>query len=61
MVREQLTKGLNIRISPGEMAMLDALSEVTGLSKGAMVRQLIRREHDALIGQKARPKPKRKR
>lgn len=61
MVREQLTKGLNIRISPGEMAMLDALSEVTGLSKGAMVRQLIRREHEARIGQKARLKPKRKR
>lgn len=48
MPREQLTKGLNLRISPGEMTMLDELSEATGLTKGAVVRQLIRRERAKL-------------
>jgi predicted DNA-binding protein len=50
MVREQLSKGLNLRISPTEMEMLDALSEATGLPKGGVVRQLIRREHQQVIG-----------
>jgi predicted DNA-binding protein len=50
MVREQLTKGLNLRISPTEMEMLDALSEATGLPKGAVVRQLIRKEYQQVVG-----------
>ena len=60
MVREQLTKGLNLRISPTEMEMLDALSEATGLPKGAVVRQLIRREHQQVIGEAPRPVKRKK-
>jgi uncharacterized protein (DUF1778 family) len=61
MKREALTKGLNLRIAPSEMAMLDDLAAVTGLTKGAWVRQAIRREHAATVGQAPRVvSPKRK-
>jgi predicted DNA-binding protein len=60
MVREQLTKGLNLRISPTEMEMLDALSEATGLPKGAIVRQLIRKEHAQVIGEAPRATKRKK-
>jgi hypothetical protein len=52
MVQEKLNKGLNLRISPSEMTMLDELSDAIGLPKGAIVRQLIRREHAAKFGEK---------
>jgi predicted DNA-binding protein len=56
MKREALTKGLNLRIAPSEMAMLDDLAAHTGLTKGAVVRQLIRREHKATVGEAPRAK-----
>jgi len=61
MKREALTKGLNLRIAPSEMAMLDDLAATTGLTKGAVVRQLIRREHRETVGEAPRVQPKRKR
>lgn len=61
MKREALTKGLNLRIAPSEMAMLDDLSAVTGLTKGAWVRQAIRREHHLVVGQAPRVVRPRKR
>ena len=63
MVREQLTKVVNLRISPTEFEMLERLSEDTGLPMSAVVRQLVRKEFAANHGDdalKPRPKPKRK-
>jgi len=60
MKREALTKGLNLRIAPSEMAMLDDLAAVTGLTKGAVVRQLIRKEHKSAVGDAPRVVRKRK-
>jgi hypothetical protein len=61
MKREALTKGLNLRIAPSEMAMLDDLAAHTGLTKGAVVRQLIRKEHRAAVGDAPRVTPSTKR
>jgi hypothetical protein len=67
MVREQLTKVVNLRISPSEFQMLEQLSEDTGLPMSAVVRQLVRKEHGAKYGEATskpsrakQPKPKRK-
>jgi hypothetical protein len=67
MVREQLTKVVNLRISPSEFQMLERLSEDTGLPMSAVVRQLVRKEHGARYGETTsapvhakRLKPKRK-
>ena len=64
MVREQLTKVVNLRISPSEFQMLEQLSEDTGLPMSAVVRQLVRKEHAAKYGEtpepsRAKRKPKR--
>lgn len=60
MVREQLTKVLNIRIAPSEHKMLDRLAGDVGLTMGALIRQLVRQEHAAKYGEgsskPARPK-----
>ena len=63
MVREQLSKVLNIRIAPSELAMLDRLAEADGLPMAALIRQLVRREHAARFGEaESKPaRPKRKR
>jgi hypothetical protein len=58
MVREQLSKVLNIRIAPGELAMLERLAEADGLPMAALIRQLVRREHAARFGDDL-PKPAR--
>jgi tRNA A37 threonylcarbamoyladenosine dehydratase len=50
MVREQLTKVLNMRISPTEFEMLEKLSETEGLPMAAIIRQLVRKEFAAKHG-----------
>jgi hypothetical protein len=50
MVREQLTKVLNIRIAPSEFDMLEKLSEESGLPMAAILRQLVRQEFEAKHG-----------
>jgi hypothetical protein len=61
MVREQLTKVLNLRISPREHEMLDRLAGAVGLTMGALIRQLIRGEHAAKFGDDPSPAPRTKR
>jgi hypothetical protein len=50
MVREQLTKVINLRISPSELEMLEQLSEESGLPMSGVLRQLLRKDHAAKFG-----------
>jgi DNA-binding MarR family transcriptional regulator len=49
-----------IMLSDEELRMVKELAEQIGVSGSDVVRQLIRREHAATIGESSRPKPKRK-
>jgi len=61
MAPEQKTEAFLIRLGRTEDKMLRELSDQTGLTRADVVRQLIRREHAATIGQApSKPKPKRK-
>jgi uncharacterized protein (DUF1778 family) len=50
------TQRLDLRISPEEMSMLEALAEVRGLTVSDIVRTLIRREHRNEFGQDGKVK-----
>jgi len=50
-------KQLNIRLSPEESARLEAVAEHYSLSAAAVLRMLVKREHDSLFGiEKKKPK-----
>ncbi|HKY39246.1 MAG TPA: hypothetical protein VJN18_25085 [Polyangiaceae bacterium] len=50
-------KQLNVRLSPEEAARLEAVAEHYSLSAAAVLRMLVKREHDALFGvEKKKPK-----
>ncbi len=51
----------NVRMSDAELAMLQALAELTGLSASDVVRQLVRREHAEKIDAAPAEKKKAKR
>jgi len=42
-------KQLNIRLSPEEAARLEAVAEHYSLSAAAVLRMLVKREHDSLV------------
>ncbi|MEO7032742.1 MAG: hypothetical protein ABI548_02840 [Polyangiaceae bacterium] len=42
-------KQLNIRLSPEEAARLEAIAEHYSLSAAAVLRMLVKREHDTLV------------
>jgi hypothetical protein len=63
MAPEPKTEAFLLRMGPTETRMLAELSDKSGLTRADVIRQLIRREHAAVIGEGAgpkRPKPKRK-
>jgi hypothetical protein len=62
MAPEPKTGGFYMRMGETEDRMLEELSERIGLSRADVIRQLIRREHTQVFGDKprAKPKPKRK-
>lgn len=50
-------KQLNIRMSPEEAQRLDAVAEHYSLSAAAVLRMLVKREHDSLFAaEKKKPK-----
>jgi predicted DNA-binding protein len=50
-------KQLNIRLSPEESQRLEAVAEHYSLSAAAVLRMLVKREHDSLFGiEKKKPK-----
>lgn len=60
MVKEQQTERMNLRLTPSEVEMLQALSEVTGMTMTNVIRQAVRREYSERFGSTApKPKPKR--
>jgi hypothetical protein len=63
MAPEPKTGAFFLRMAETENRMLLELSEHTGLNRADVIRQLIRREYAAVLGDKPapkRPKPKRK-
>src|SRR5690349_5856382 len=61
MPKEQQTERVGMRFTPSEVAMLEALSEATGLTMSNVVRQAVRREYAERFGSaapKSKPKPK---
>jgi hypothetical protein len=59
MVSEPKDQTLLVRLSATEAQMLTDLSESTGTSRAAVLRQLLRREHAKVIGPAKPKKPKR--
>jgi hypothetical protein len=60
MASEPKTDSFLMRMAPTETRMLLELSEKVGLNKSDVIRQLVRREHAKIIGDKPRAKkPKR--
>ena len=52
---------LNVRVSEAERRMIAELSDELGISQAGLVRQWIRREHEARFGTPPPPKKRRKR
>lgn len=62
MVKEQQTERMNLRLTPSEVEMVQALSEATGLTMTNVIRQAVRREYAERFGPAApKPKPKKRR
>ncbi len=59
MSPEQKSESFLLRMGPTEVQMLQELSDKSGLTRSDVVRQLIRREHAAVLG--VEPTKKRKR
>ena len=58
MAPTERTHKLTVRVAASELVMVNALADHAGLSASDIVRQLIRREHDTVLGKS--PKPTRK-
>ena len=61
MAAEPKSEVFLFRMSVTERRMLDELTERTGLKSADILRQLVRREHAAIVGTAPRGKPKPKR
>lgn len=53
VTKDERSERINVRVSPREVAMLDALAEDAGLSSADIVRLLVRDAYRAKFGDKA--------
>jgi hypothetical protein len=57
IMSEEKTERFALRMTPTELAMLNELMRLTGLSAADVVRQAIRREHAEKLGPPQPPRP----